>query len=53
VAYAENMIKVIEQTHSWGDCAKYRNSGLTHCHCSLEVATLRTGETRTCRHCSL
>lgn len=45
---ASGMIRVIEQTHEWGDCRKVDG---WHCHCALQVAAIKAGESRTCRHC--
>jgi hypothetical protein len=45
-------VAVIEQTHAWGDCIKVTaDDGFRHCHCATEVAAIRAGEPRTCRHC--
>lgn len=52
MATAANLIPVIEQTHSWGDCMKHDSDTVgRHCHCSIEVAAAKAGEVRTCRHC--
>lgn len=46
----DNLVRVINQNHEWGDCTKYSTlDGPAHCHCALQVAATRTGEARTCR----
>lgn len=49
-ARVDALVRVIEQTHDWNDCAKH-GAARDHCHCKLAVRTIREGAPLTCRHC--
>jgi hypothetical protein len=44
---AENRAAQIMRSHEWGECLTFGD----HCHCLLQVRTLRTGTPHTCATC--